>query len=139
MTGQPLRKESWPKSARLRKRGEFLDVQSKGVKAQGQWLTALARVGKRGRRLGVTVSTKVGNSVARSQVKRWIREAFRKNQAFLPEGVEVVVIARPGSAEASYAAIVKDLEKLGRALKAKLPARPNVMSRPAPRGGSSTS
>ncbi|MBS2029907.1 MAG: ribonuclease P protein component [Deltaproteobacteria bacterium] len=131
--------EGWPKSARLRKRREFLDVQGKGTKAQGQWLTALAKPGKRGRRLGITVSTKVGNSVVRSRVKRWIREAFRKHQGFLPEGVEVVVIARPGTGEAGFAAIVKDLEKLGRALKAKLLARPNVMSKPAPKGGPSTS
>ena len=124
--------QSWPKSARLRKRREFLEVQGKGTKAQGQWLTALGRPGGRGQRLGVTVSTKVGNAVVRSQVKRWIREAFRKNQGYLPEGVEVVVIARPGTGEASYEAVLKDLERVGRALKAKLPG---VMSKPAPTGG----
>ena len=118
--------QAWPKSARLRRRREFLDVQGRGVKAQGQWLTALARPSRAGRlRLGVTVSTKVGNSVVRSQVKRWIREAFRKHRAVLPPAIDVVLIARPGADGSSYAALVKDLEKIGRALRAKLstPAR----------------
>ena len=56
--------QAWPKAARLRKRPEFLTVQGKGIKASGQWLTALARKNTLARRrLGLTVSSKVGNSV----------------------------------------------------------------------------
>ena len=123
--------EAWPKSARLRRRRQYLDVQRRGVKAQGQFLTALALLGVPGRqRLGVTVSTKVGNSVVLSQVKRWIREAFRKNRALLPDPVDVVLIARPGTDSAGLDALVKDLERVGRALKVKLPAASAVQSRP---------
>lgn len=125
--------QAWPKSARLRRRREFLDVQARGLKAQGQWLTALARPSRAGRlRLGVTVSTKVGNSVARSQVKRWIREAFRKNRSALPPAIDVVLIARPGADASGYEALVKDLLKVARALHAKLKPATNKLSPGSP-------
>jgi len=128
--------ESWPKSARLRRRREFLAVQGRGTKAQGQHLTALAQAGRKGLRVGLTVSTKVGNSVVRSKVKRRLREACRKNRALLPEGADVVLIARPGCDEVSVEAWRRDLERVGRALKAKLSTAAAVRGRsrgPAPR------
>ncbi len=51
------------------------------------------------RRLGLTVSRKVGNAVARNHVKRRVREWFRAERDALPENVDVVVIAKPGAAE----------------------------------------
>ena len=63
----------------------------------------------RERRLGVTVSSRVGKAVARSQVKRWFRHIFRKNRARLPSGVDVVLIARPGSLEAGFATIEREV------------------------------
>lgn len=44
-------------------------------------------------RLGITVSKKVGNSVARSRIKRWIREAFRRHPELRP-GVDTGVPGR---------------------------------------------
>ena len=46
------------------------------------------------RRLGVTVSKRVGNSVIRNRVKRRIREWFRHTREGLPDGSDIVVIAR---------------------------------------------
>lgn len=118
---QQRKSEAWPRSARLRRRREFLLVQGKGTKASGQLLTGLARRNPAGaQRLGITVSTKVGNAVVRARVKRWIREAFRKNRRAVPDGVDLVLIARPGAGEASYAAVLKDLERIGKALQAKM-------------------
>ncbi len=51
------------------------------------------------RRLGLTVSRKVGNAVARNHVKRRVREWFRAERSALPENVDLVVIAKPGAAE----------------------------------------
>lgn len=47
-----------------------------------------------GVRLGVTVSKRVGNSVVRNRLKRLIREWFRRARVGLPNGSEIVVIAR---------------------------------------------
>jgi ribonuclease P protein component len=46
----------------------------------------------------------------RTRVKRQVREWFRRRVAPLPAGKDLVVIARPGAAQASHGAVVRDLE-----------------------------
>ncbi len=52
---------------------------------------------RRPARLGLVVSGKVGNSVARNRVKRGVREVFRSELSSVPQliGRNLVVIARP--------------------------------------------
>ena len=65
-----------------------------------------------GRRLGITVSRKVGNSVVRNRVKRRIREWFRTSRDGLDDGIDLVVIARSGAAEQSGPSICRELSTL---------------------------
>lgn len=46
-------------------------------------------------RLGLSVSRRVGGAVERNQVKRLLREAFEQEAQRLPEGHDVVLVARP--------------------------------------------
>ena len=46
-------------------------------------------------RLGLSVSRRVGGAVERNHVKRLLREAFEQELAHLPEGHDVVIVARP--------------------------------------------
>lgn len=66
---------------------------------------------KPSRRLGLTVSRKVGNAVARNHVKRRVREWFRVERDQLPEHVDLVVIARPGAAQLDSAGVAASLRR----------------------------
>ncbi len=60
-------------------------------------------------RIGITVSSKVANAVARNRVKRWAREAFRAVAGELPP-VDLVVIARKGADAMGLAGAVRALQ-----------------------------
>jgi len=53
------------------------------------------------RRLGITVSKRVGNAVIRNRVKRCIREWFRHEREGLPDRSDIVVIARRSARDLS--------------------------------------
>jgi ribonuclease P protein component len=71
----------------------------------------IAAPGSDGRgRLGVTVSSRVGNAVIRNRVKRLVRELFRKRCPHREGTNDVVVIAKPGAEALTYAEVVFELE-----------------------------
>lgn len=63
-------------------------------------------------RLGLAVSRKVGNAVARNRVKRRIREFFRTHRDGFVPGVLLVVVARPGAADLDWSGLSGELERM---------------------------
>lgn len=94
----------------------------RGKRAAARCFVVLAAQGEREgserRRLGVTVSRRVGNAVVRNRVKRRIREWFRRSRAGMAPGLEVVVIARRGASELTLQETTKALENLVESLEA---------------------
>lgn len=85
---------------RVQARRDFLRIQGQGQKVQTRHLIALWTPGRG--RLGITVSSKVGNAVERNQVKRWLREIYRKHRELLPPGIDLVLIGRSGAPRAGH-------------------------------------
>jgi len=104
---------SFPRSCRLRRRGEFLAVRGGQSYVDGP-LAATWRPHEMGpgqptpgstglaARVGITVSSKVGDAVVRNRVKRRLREAVRHEIRGLP-AVDLVLTARPSAASAGVA------------------------------------
>ncbi len=98
--------QSFPRTLRLLHRAEFLKVQNQGRKVVVEPLLALALpTGRTETRLGLTVSTKVGNAVVRVKLRRWLREVFRKRRGLLPPGVDLVLIPRNGAEDAGLSGL----------------------------------
>lgn len=92
--------ERFPKDRRVRKRREFLHIQETGsrITLPSAIVLISARADDGPARLGITVTRKFGNAVARNRAKRLFREAFRRRADLLPKGVDFVVIPKTSAA-----------------------------------------
>ncbi|MET0595066.1 MAG: ribonuclease P protein component [Polyangiaceae bacterium] len=88
--------QTFSKDRRVRKRREFLRIQETGsrVTLPSAIVLLSARPDEGPARLGVTVTRKFGNAVARNRAKRVFRELFRRSGALLPPGIDFVVIPK---------------------------------------------
>jgi len=108
----PETRETFSKSARLRKRSEFLRLSRIGKKIHSPNFVVIYESNERGEsRLGITVSGKVGNAVVRNQIKRLVREFFRRRRQELLQDLDILVIAKKSAADISSAQIEIELGK----------------------------
>lgn len=106
-------KLQFPKSRRLRSQGEFRRIKKYGKKITGRMVIFEVLAEKFPyRRLGISVSKRFGNAVARSRFKRLIREAFRIQQYLLPPGLIIHVSPRPNVQMPTFQEILEDFTLL---------------------------
>lgn len=113
--------EAFPKSLRLRRRGEFRRVQSRGRRIHTpHFLIILHPRPDGGQKLGITVTKKVGTAVQRNRVKRLVREVFRHHRHRFPGDAEVVVIAKRHAPSLGQREVANELLGVERAMHAAL-------------------
>jgi ribonuclease P protein component len=104
---------SFPKPERLLRRAEFVNLNRSGRHCHMRHFIAITRKNELGiTRLGVTASKKVGNAVKRNRAKRLIREFYRLNKARLPQGYDIIVIAKKGAGYLNFHKAEKELEEI---------------------------
>ncbi|NOJ82338.1 ribonuclease P protein component [Myxococcus xanthus] len=109
--------QRFPKALRLLQRREFLEVQEGGQKVPSDCLLALVkRNGRPYSRVGLTVSSKVGNAVVRARLRRVLRELFRKRRMQWPSGLDVVLVARSSAKDASFPVLSRAFDGVTRKL-----------------------
>jgi len=124
VTGEAGRSEAFPKALRLRRRREFVRVQNNGEKHHVRHFLVFVLAAPAGAsdgneavrlpppRLGVTVTRKVGTAVIRNRIRRWVREAFRRERSRFAPGIEMVWVAKQTAAAGCYADVVADMNTM---------------------------
>jgi ribonuclease P protein component len=92
-----------PKAERIRKRAEYVGIQTQGRKLFTASLIAFTLFDEHAPlRLGITVSKRVGGAVVRTRVKRLLREVFRLHKDRLPQGLQLVIVAKADAAALDF-------------------------------------
>lgn len=93
----------------LNKNYEFRRLYAKGRSAVSPTLVVYVRRVKRpGNRVGFTVTGRIGKAVVRNRVRRRLREIYRLHEEELPQGLDMVVVARGRSVNARYQQLEQD-------------------------------
>lgn len=81
----------------------FRRLYQKGKTSVDSWLAVYVRPnGRKGNRLGITVSTKLGHAVVRNRTRRRLREIYRLHEDQMVSGMDVVIVARVRAAKSTY-------------------------------------
>ena len=104
---------SFGKHERIKKRKDFLRVYEDGVRVNSKnFIVILSRNQAGDKRLGITVTKKVGNAVKRNRIKRLLREFFRLNKKTLPDSLDIVIIVKKGVPFLTYNDVYEELATL---------------------------
>lgn len=109
--------QALPRNRRLQRRADFLRVQAGGVRVGTSHLLLLLlpRATPGPGRFGIVASKKVGGAVQRNRAKRLVREAMRRRQLdLIEEGIDLVVIVRPGTHALCLAELEAELSQIAR-------------------------
>lgn len=112
----------FPKLRHLRSSLDFARVYDLKQRAGDEHLLIFAASRSEGgpTRVGFSISKKNGNSPQRHRIRRLLREAFRLSQYEVPDGMDLILIPRPGSGS-TLADYQQSLVRLSQKLQRRLP------------------
>jgi len=97
---------------RLRRTKEILRVLKEGKRLKGRFFILYWRGGEGCRtRAAFVAGREVGKAVARNRARRLLREALRGLLPLLSRPIEVVLVASPEAASASFHKVREELEE----------------------------
>ena len=104
---------TFPKEERIRRRVDFLKIFREGTKSRTAhfWISFRPN-GLAHRRLGITIGKKIGAAVIRNRLKRRIREFYRQNKEFFPEGADFVITAKEDSGRLDFRQVANELKEV---------------------------
>lgn len=102
-----------PTTYRLNLAKSFRILKKEGQSLATSYFTVLYRFGGQGQvKAGFVVSNKVGGSVVRNHFRRQLRELVHHHLDILPDGLEMVLIARPQREEPTYEKLSLEFDKI---------------------------
>lgn len=107
MSDSPAAPVSRPKTTSLSRQSDFGRIYKRGRRHRSRLITAVVAASPEGQdtiRVAFVVSKKVAKqAVRRNRLRRRLREAFRLQLSPAPPIMDVVLIAQPEAAKATYA------------------------------------
>jgi len=108
-----MRAFAFSKLERVLDRKDFVNLNRTGQRLRTPHFTVfVARHALGRKRLGITVSKRVGGAVTRNRLKRLIREVFRLHKELFPAGCDIVVSARESASELDFRKVKEELLEL---------------------------
>lgn len=109
-----MKEHTFSKAERLLKPEEFTRARKLGKRYSTKSLRVDVFPNELGtRRLGLSVSAKVGGAVARNRVKRLLREFFRLNKGLFPESSDILVTVRSAEGLKRLKDVEAELKSIG--------------------------
>ena len=103
------------KRERLTRKSDFQTIFKNGTRYSTENFIIIIHQNNRDiRRIGISVSKKVGGAVKRNRVKRLVREFFRLHKDQLPDSKDFLFIAKPGSTQLNYRGLSEEIVRIFR-------------------------
>jgi|JI9StandDraft_1071089.scaffolds.fasta_scaffold22362_4 ribonuclease P protein component len=113
VTSLPSKDQTFPKEARILKKGLFKNLFERGSRFRGDFcIIDYLLTNKEIRKLGITASAKQGCAVKRNIFKRLSREIFRTHKELLPPGCFIGIRPKGKIENVTFTGMLQDFQAL---------------------------